>query len=515
MAVDPAATWEATDSLEPWGKNPRVNDGVPVDAVARSLKRFGFASPIIVQSSTRQIIAGHTRWKAAKSLGLAEVPVRFMDLEEGEALALALADNKLGELADWDDELLESVIRDLDADGVDLDDLGWSDDELAAMLEIDFGEAEDPEDEAPEVRPDAVSEVGEVYELGPHRVMCGDSTDAMDVATLMGGEVAVLYHSDPPYGMGKEGEGVANDNLYRDKLDAFLTSAWRTWRKHLADNASVYVWGNAEDLWRWWYGSLQPFEGVMSDGVRLALRNEIVWDKGSGQNMNTDTGRSYAPSTERCLFAMRGQQEFGSVNKDDYWEGWEPIRAYLSGEVQRMEWGPKDIKRICGVGMYSHWFSKSQWTMIPEKHYAALAAAADGQAFTRPYASLWEAYGPLEKEFQGKRDEFNEGRAFFDNTHDTMRDVWEFPRVKGADREGHATPKPVAMMQRIVRSSCPEGALVVEPFGGSGSTLMGCVAAGRVCYTMELLPQWVDVIRRRWTKYAKENGVDPGPGALE
>jgi DNA modification methylase len=316
--------------------------------------------------------------------------------------------------------------------------------------------------------------------------------------------------------MGKESEGVANDNLYHARLDAFLTDIWSAWRSHLVENASFYVWGTAEDLWRWWHLSLLPFENAQ-ENAGLALRNEVVWDKGSGMGMGAEAHRMYATTTERCLFAQRGAQEYGNTNAADYWEGWEPIRAYLDGEVRKMGWGPKDIKRICGVGMYAHWFSKSQWVMIPERHYLALQSAASGAAFVRPYSDQKAEHSAaqLSGEHLALRHEWAAGRAYFDNTHDTMRDVWEFPRVIGAERCGHATPKPIAMMERIARSSAPSGGLVIEPFGGSGSTLMGCAATGRICYTMELLPEWVDVIRRRWTTYALANDLDPGTGALE
>ena len=110
------------------------NDGAPVEAVKQSIRRFGFAAPIIALERSRMIVAGHTRWKAATDLGLANVPVRFVDLDEGEAMALALADNKLGEMAEWDEQMLNEVIQGLDLEGVHLEDLGWTSEELDAML---------------------------------------------------------------------------------------------------------------------------------------------------------------------------------------------------------------------------------------------------------------------------------------------------------------------------------------------------------------------------------------------
>jgi len=126
-----AAEWVKPDTLKPWAKNPRKNDGEPVNKVAESIRRFGFAAPIVARKATREIIAGHTRWKAALKLALESVPVRFIDISEHEAHLLALADNRLGELADWDVPELASVLADYD--GVESLVAGWDDAAVAAL----------------------------------------------------------------------------------------------------------------------------------------------------------------------------------------------------------------------------------------------------------------------------------------------------------------------------------------------------------------------------------------------
>lgn len=131
--MEAAATWEPIDSLTPWDRNPRRNDGA-VESVAHSITRFGFGAPIIARASDRVIIGGHTRYKAAQKLGLDKVPVRFLDLDPAEAAALALADNKLGELAEWDDAGVAAILAELEAQGAPIDGLGWDDDELKALL---------------------------------------------------------------------------------------------------------------------------------------------------------------------------------------------------------------------------------------------------------------------------------------------------------------------------------------------------------------------------------------------
>jgi len=130
----PAAVYVATASLKPWAKNPRKNDPA-VQAVADSIKRFGFGAPLLVRKASGEIIAGHTRLKAAVKLGLPEVPVRYLDLSEDEAHALALADNRVGEIAEWDAGALTDILRGMDEDGVSTADLGWDDDAIRAILD--------------------------------------------------------------------------------------------------------------------------------------------------------------------------------------------------------------------------------------------------------------------------------------------------------------------------------------------------------------------------------------------
>ena len=146
--MEAAATWEAIDSLTPWDRNPRKNDHA-VQTVADSIRRFGFGSPILARSADRVVIGGHTRLKAAKKLGMDKVPVRFLDLDPAEAAALALADNKLGELAEWDDDAVAEILGELEQQGTPIDGLGWDDDELKALLgdglEAAPGEAEEQE----------------------------------------------------------------------------------------------------------------------------------------------------------------------------------------------------------------------------------------------------------------------------------------------------------------------------------------------------------------------------------
>jgi hypothetical protein len=304
-------------------------------------------------------------------------------------------------------------------------------------------------------------------------------------------------HADPPYGMGKASDGVANDNLYNDDLDNFQMEWWATFRPFLEDNASAYIWGNAPELWRLWY------KAGLGDSEIIELRNQIVWDKKAIPGMASPDLTQFPIASEHCLFFQLGNQFRGNINIEDFPETWESLRSYMESEAKAAQIGSAEIKSLCGVQMYGHWFTRSQFTLIPEKHYATLQAAYAGR-FIRPWRQLKAEWDKVKG---GPTSEIQGARSYFDNAHDVMRDVWEFGRVTGKDRHDHATPKPVAMMERVMKSSLPSGGLCVEPFGGSGSTLIGAEKTGRVCYSMELNPVYVDVIVKRWEDFTGKKAI--------
>jgi len=482
-----------TDALIPFIRNSRTHSDAQVAQIAASIKEFGFTNPVLIDKDGG-IIAGHARVMAARKLKMDKVPcIRLTHLSPTQTRALVIADNKLALNAGWDNELLALEFSDLTDMGFDLDLTGFTADEIVALTPEQIEPGLTDEDAVPDVPVQPVTVLGDVWVLGKHRLMCGDSTSIDAVEKLMDGKKAALLHADPPYGMGKEKDGVQNDNLYREDLDAFQMEWWATYRTFLEDNASAYIWGNAPDLWRLWY------KGGLADSERMTMRNEIVWDKKHGQGMRSEDRRMFPSATERCLFFMLGEQGFNN-NADNYWEGWEPIRAYLDGERKKLGWSIKDTKRIAGHSENSgcHWFDASQWSMPTKEVYDSWKAAAKGEAFTKDYEEL-------EKEFYSTR-------ACFDNTHDNMTDVWEFERVQGEERHGHATPKPVAMMERVMKSSLPKGGLCVEPFGGSGSTLIGAETTGRCCFAMELQPMYVDVIVKRWQNLTGRKAIHAETG---
>jgi DNA modification methylase len=502
----------ALAELKPHPRNDGSHPPAQLDHLKASLTQHGlYRNVVIAQDGT--LLAGHGVVQAAQQLGYTHVRAerRPYGPDDPRAIQILLGDNHIARLREQDDRMLAELLQGLAAeDPAALLGTGYDAEALAALVAAqglgagtDGGEAgrdvEPQIDRAEELRKDWGVEVGQLWQLGQHRVICGDATDKAVVERLLQGQQAILYHADPPYGMGKEAEGIANDNLYASKLDAFQMRWWHAARPFLADNASVYLWGNAEDLWRLWYqGGLQASE-------RLTFRNELVWDKGDAgaggiSHQGAEGLRLYPGASERCLFFMLGEQGF-STNADNYWEGWEPIRAYLKQERDRMGWDNARCKSLAGHSPTSgcHWFDASQWTMPTREVYEAWQRAARGDGFNRDYDGFKRDYDDLKRDYYATR-------AYFDNTHENMTDVWPCARVKGEERHDHPTPKPLVLIERMVKSSTPAGALVYEPFLGSGTTLVAAQNLGRTCYACEIDPGYVAVTLQRW---ADLTGAEP------
>lgn len=249
----PAAVWLRIEDLKPWGKNPRKNSEA-VAKVADSIQRFGFGAPILARQEDRQIIAGHTRWLAAKKLGLLRVPVRLLDLGPADAQLLALADNKLSEIAEWDEDMLARVLEELKAGNADLSASGFESSEIDQLLADLAAEriADVEEDPVPEPPANPTSVPGTVYRLGSHRLLCGDSTDPAAVLAALGGVKAELLWTDAPYGVSYQShmaEGgtasrfkpIENDDLNPEALQSFLTTCFNNAAAGMRAGAAFYA----------------------------------------------------------------------------------------------------------------------------------------------------------------------------------------------------------------------------------------------------------------------------------
>lgn len=254
------------NEINPYPGNPRKNTQA-VDAVAASIKEFGFKNPIIVDING-EIIAGHTRYLAAQKLGLEEVPCIYADdLSPEQVRAFRLADNKTAELSEWDMELLESELQEIT--NIDMAEFGFDEDE-------DFKDlTEEVEDDEFEIKPPQKpkAQKGDLFILGSHVLMCGDSTDENDVAKLMDGNEADLVVTDPPYNIAvknSKGMTIENDDMKRDDFLMFLKKAFKTMSESLKNGGAFYIWHSSKEQ--------MAFEEALLDNG-LHVRQQLIWNK--------------------------------------------------------------------------------------------------------------------------------------------------------------------------------------------------------------------------------------------
>jgi len=480
--------------LNPAAYNPRkdLQPGDPeYEKLKRSMQEFGYVEPIVWNKRTENIVGGHQRYKVLLDMGMSEVDCVVVDLDETKEKALNIALNKIQ--GDWDMPKLKDILQELDTGEFDIELTGFGMDEIEELMTQFHMPDEIVEDEVPEPPEEPITKPGDLWILGRHRLLCGDATKKEDVERLMDGKKADMVFTDPPYGMKKESEGVLNDNLNYDDLLEFNKQWIPLTFDNLKDNGSWYCWGIDEPLMDIYSNILKP----MRKDNKITFRNLITWDKGNGQGQLASDFRMYPIADEKCLFVMCGVQGFNN-NADNYFEGWTPIVEYLKKQRQIMGWTIKDTKRIAGHSEKSgcHWFDKSQWMMPTEETYRKWQSAAKGDAFKKEYDEL--------------KKEYYATRAWFDNTHDNMNNVWHFSRTSGEEKEsagGHATPKPIALCSRAIKSSSREEETVLDLFGGSGSTLIACEQLNRTCYMMEIDPVYCDVIVKRWENFTGQKAV--------
>jgi DNA modification methylase len=315
----------STDKLIPYIRNPRNNKGA-VAKVAASIKEFGFRQPIVVDSEM-VVVAGHTRLAAAWRLGLGKVPVHIAkNLSDAQIQAYRIMDNRSHEDAEWDNELLAIELGDLLESDFDLDLTGFSQDEIDQLLNDKSltGELEG-EDDAPELPAEPTSKRGEIYQLGEHRLMCGDATNENDVSLLMEGHEVDLVFTDPPYGMNYSGgrekgnhsldkRGVVlvkawgnmkGDDLEGEELLEIISSSLKNINSYKKDGGGAYICST----WR----TYSQFEASINK-AGFDIRACIVWDKKS-----IGLGKAnYRPQHEFIFYC--GGQWYGGKAESDVWQ---------------------------------------------------------------------------------------------------------------------------------------------------------------------------------------------------
>ena len=371
------------NDLIPYIRNARTHSESQITQIAASIKEFGFLSPILI-AEDNTILAGHGRLAAARKLGLTKVPcVKESHLTETQRRAYIIADNKLSLNAGWDEDILAIELSELQGADFDLDILGFDESELASIFEDDKEVEDDDFDVEEELNKPCFSKAGDIWTLGRHRLICGDSTKEETYKRLMDGKRANLVVTDPPYNVNYEGSAgkIKNDNMNTDKFYNFLLDAFSNMEKVMADDASIYVFhADTEGL---------NFRKAFND-AGFYLSGCCIWKKPS-----LVLGRSpYQWQHEPCLY------------------GWKKK-------------------------------GKHQW-------------------------------------YSGRKE----------------TTIWEFEKPK--KNAEHPTMKPIALLAYPITNSSMSNTIILDPFGGSGSTLIACEQTDRSCYTIELDEKFCDVIVKRY-----------------
>ena len=291
----------AVNKLIPYAKNSRIHSADQVAQIAASIKEFGFRNPILVDGVG--VIAGHGRLMAAQKLGLDQVPtIDCSDMSESQKKAYIIADNKLALNAGWDTAMLTIEMQELEDEGFDLTLLGFDDKELNALLQPEVVEGLTDEDAVPDVPEEPKTKLGDIYILGNHRLMCGDSTSIDAVDKLMDGNPVDLIFTDPPYNVGFNGRSgkhdvIKNDNLSESDFETFIGEVCNTIKA--INPKAYYIWCN----WNF-YGILQG---------KLDYKTCIVWAKNV-----FGMGNGYRHQHEFCLF--NGKIDEVIKNESDLWE---------------------------------------------------------------------------------------------------------------------------------------------------------------------------------------------------
>lgn len=455
---------------------------LPEMTIARAALCFPYNGRFVV-------IGGNRRLEAQRALKRKEVPIIALpeDTPVEKLRRMALLDNESTGQTDW-----AKLAKDWSKDEIRAWNIetpkGWFNETPGKKAEED--NYTEPKKIKPRVKP------GEIWQLGEHRLMCGDSTNKDDVARLMDGNVADLVFTDPPYGMKKEKDGVLNDNLSFDDLLEF-NKKWIPFSfDNLKQNGSWYCWGIDEPLMDIYSNILKP----MIKENKITFRNLITWDKRDAQGQNSDALRMYARADEKCLFVMMGEWEK---------EGREAKR-WVTSIVDKInkkanEYGLtyKDLNRIIGHREDFNHYTHVKCFRFPKKEYWLKWFGSESE----------EEYVLLKNEYEYLKKQRDSKRAYFKNTHDNMNNVWHFEIASKEERMcagGHATPKPIALCFRAIKSSSRENERVLDLFGGSGSTLIACEQLNRKYYMMELTEHYCDVIINRWETLTGRKAVKIG-----
>lgn len=434
--------------LKPAPYNPRLDlqPGDPdYEKLKRSIQEFGLVEPIVFNERTGYVVGGHQRLKVLQDLGWSEVPVSVVDLDPEKEKALNVALNKIE--GDWDNFKLKELLEELDTGAFDITITGFDEEEIEDLMTQFYVEEEtevkednfDPDKAAEEVQ-EPITKPGDVWLLGRHRLMCGDSTNIDDVLRLMGGKQADMIFTDPPYNVdyeGSNGKKIKNDNMEDSAFYQFLYDAFVAMYTVLKEGGPIYVChADSEGL---------NFRKAFKDAGFL-MKQCLIWVKNS---------------------LVLGRQDYHWKHEPILY-GWKPGAAHA-------------------------WYGgRKQDTVVEEDVDLVIQKEGDHfvLSFSNGIKSVMVKVPSYEIVFSGD---------------DSDSTTWRIEKPKkNAD---HPTMKPIALCARAIQNSSKPGELVLDPFGGFGSTLIACEQTGRTCFTMEFDPVYADVIVKRWEEFTGQKAV--------
>ena len=450
--------WKLSD-IKPYPGNPRINDDA-VAAVAASIKEFGFRQPIVVDIHG-VIICGHTRFKAAQLLGLEKVPVHVAkDLTPEQIKAYRIADNQTASLAEWDFDLLPIELADLQAANYDLGLLGFDQDELAKILNGELNEGLCDPDDVPAPPDEAITQPGDLWILGDHRLLCGDSSNAADVDRLLDGATIHLVNTDPPYNVKVE---PRSNNAIAAGLSSFSNTAPSRKLKAGQGNAAF-------DIAR---GKTKLPGKMHHQGLDLARHPEKA--KPTQKKLRAKDRPLANDFVTDGEFDLLLDAWFGNMARV-----LEPGRGfYIWGGYANLGNYPPYLKKN---GLYF-----SQGIVWDKQH---------------PVLTRKDFMGAFEIAFYGWKE--GAGHKYFGPNNAT--DLWHVKKIPPQQME-HLTAKPAELAVRALQYSSRSGENVLDLFGGSGSTLIAAEQTGRKAFLMELDSPYCDVIVDRFQRFTGQRAV--------
>ncbi len=429
--------------IKPYEKNPRINDAA-VDAVAESIRRFGFRQPIVVDTEG-VIVCGHTRWKAAQKLRLTEVPVHVAkDLTPEQIRAYRIADNKSAELAEWNMELLPIELTELQGAGIDWSLLGFDQDELAKLLDPGLKQGLTDPDDVPEPPDEAITQPGDLWILGKHRLLCGDAGNSENLDLL-----------------------IAVDPVKTLDLPAGSDIKPRLLPVHLVNTDPPY---NVR------------VEPRSNNAIAAGLSS---FSNTHHQNFDVNRHPEKAQATHRKLRPKDRPLENDFVSDEEF----DRLLHAWFGQIARV------LKP--GRGFYI-WGGYANCGNYPP------VLKACGLYFSQ--AIIWVKEHPVltRKDYMGNHEwcfyGWREGAAHVFLGPNNAVDVWPIKKINPQSMV-HLTEKPVELAVRAIQYSSRPGEHVLDLFGGSGSTLVAAEQTGRRAFLMELDPLYCDVIVQRWQDF--------------